>query len=289
VRALGASLLACAALLAGCGDTPDASPDAGARCEVAKGSATMVISRLAFVRADATRTGVADGFDLDGHDSASGDPIGCGRQDYVGPTGALGVDNQLAQLIPLVDSMTGGVLDGALQTAINNGQLLVSITLDDLQNRCDDPSVTVTLRRVAGMPFVGSDMRVDPGQTFDLNRDAPITRARGRVQGGVLSIDATDIPLPVEVLDARFILNLYGGRMRVRLDEGGGGEGILGGGISVAEFSATAERFTISTALRGAVGTTMRLMADLAPNADGRCQNLSAAMVVSLRPAFVNP
>ncbi|MFO0647509.1 MAG: hypothetical protein U0326_14810 [Polyangiales bacterium] len=280
------------ALLAGCADdaaapTPPAGP--GIRCESPKGVSTMVIARFGFVRADTTRAGVSDGFDLDDHDTAPGESVGCGRQDYTAPDGRHGVDNQLALLIPVVDSMTGGALDGAIQTAINGGQLLMTITLEDLDNRCNDPSVTMVFRRVTGMPFVGSDMRVDPGQTFDQTRDLPVTRAHGRVENGVLVTDATNIPLPVEVLDARFTLNLYGARMRLRLDDAGGAEGIIGGGISISEFTATAENFTIPMSLRGAIGTTMRLVADLAPDDNGRCQQLSAAVSLSLRPAFVNP
>lgn len=280
------------ALLGGCADdaAPPAAPSGpGIRCDSPKGSSTMVIARFGFVRADTTRTGVSDGFDLDDHDSAPGDPVGCGRLDYTAPDGRHGVDNQLALLIPVVDSMTGGALDGAIQTAINGGQLLMTVTVEDLDDRCDDRSVTMVFRRVTGMPFVGSDMRVDPGQTFDQTRDLPVTRAHGRVENGVLVTDATNIPLPVEVLDARFTLNLYGARMRLKLDDAGGAEGVIGGGISISEFTATAESFTIPTALRGAIGTTMRLVADLAPDDNGRCQQLSAAVSLSLRPAFVNP
>lgn len=279
------------ALLAGCADDAAAPAPAGPgiRCEAPKASSTMVIARFGFVRADTMRTGVSDGFDLDEHDTGPGESIGCGRQDFTAPDGRRGVDNQLALLIPVVDSMTGGALDGAIQTAINGGQLLMTISLEDVQSRCNDPSVTMVFRRVTGMPFVGSDMRVDPGQTFDQTRDLPVTRARGRIENGVLITEPTNIPLPVEVLDARFTLNLYGARMRLRLDDAGGAEGIIGGGISINEFVATAENFTISTGLRASIGTTMRLVADLAPDDSGRCQQLSAAVSLSLRPAFVNP
>ncbi len=91
------------ALLGGCADdaAPPAAPSGpGIRCDSPKGSSTMVIARFGFVRADTTRTGVSDGFDLDDHDSAPGDPVGCGRLDYTAPDGRHGVDNQLALLIP---------------------------------------------------------------------------------------------------------------------------------------------------------------------------------------------
>lgn len=289
LRTLLLAALACVA----CADesaAPVVTADAGPvlRCDVSK-PPTMVFSRFAFARLDTMRAGVADGFDLDDHDSYTGDSVGCRRPDYTAPDGRAGIDNQLAVLIPVVDSMTGGALDGAIQGAINNGQLLVAFTVEDVQSRCDDPDVTLVVRRASGMPFVGADMRLDPGQTFDVVRDAPVTRVHGRIVGGVLTTDPVDLPLPVEVLTARFTLNLYGARIRMRFDDNGGGEGVIGGGISIEEFTEVVSTFKIPTSLRDAVGSTMRLVADLTPDADGRCQRLSAAVAITLRPAFLNP
>jgi len=278
------------ALSLGCGGDaePPAAAPAGLTCGVPKDSRSVVVARFSFVRADPMRAGVADGFDLDDTASTGGGTTGCGRADFTSPDGARGVDNQLSQLIPAVDAMTAGALDGAIQGAVNNGQLLVALTFEGLDSRCDDPDVTVVLRRVAGVPFVGSDMLVDPGQTFDVMRDQPVTRARGRVRGGVLTIDRTDIPLPVAVFGVRFVLNLYGARMRLRFTEGGA-EGVIGGGISVEEFTREVNTFEIPSALQTLVGTTLRLTADLAPGDDGRCRQVSAAMSLLTRPVFVNP
>lgn len=278
------------ALGLGCGgeaDPPAAGP-AGLTCAVGKDARSVVIARFSFVRADAMRAAVSDGFDLDDAITTGGGTTGCGRADFTSPEGARGVDNQLAQLIPAVDAMTGGALDGAIQGAVNNGQLLLALTFEGLDSRCDDPEVTVVMRRVAGVPFVGSDQLIDPGQTFDVMRDQPATRARGRVRGGVLTIDRTDIPLPVAVFGVRFVLNLYGARMRLRFTEQGA-EGIIGGGISVEEFTREVNTFEIPNALRSLVGSTLRLTADLAPGADGRCQQVSTAMQLVGRPVFVNP
>lgn len=287
-----ALMLACAMALAGCGDADPAAtapaPSTNA-CAVPSGTASMVVTRFAFVRQDAMQTTIADGFDLDGRTSTASDAQACRQPDFTAPDGTMGVDNQLARLIPIVDQMTGGVLDLAVQTAINNGQLLVGITIDDLQDRCNDPSVTVRVRRVAAMPFVGSDMRIDPAQTFDLMRGAPVTTAHGRVRDGVLTIDPTDLPLPIAVLDAQFVATFYNARMRLRLDDQGGGEGILGGGVSADEFIATVRTLNIATGLMMTVATALHLFADLDPDADGHCQRVSGAMALSARTAFINP
>lgn len=288
MRPLALALASCAAALVGCGAPDPAAPAAGA-CAVPAGTASMVLTRFAFVRQDPTRAAVADGFDLDGRTSTAGDALACRQPDFTAPDGTAGIDNQLARLIPIVDQMTGGVLDMAVQTAINNGQLLVGVTVDELQDRCNDPSVTVRFQRVQAMPFVGADMRIDPGQTFDLMRAVPVTSARGRVRDGVLTIDPVDLPLPVAVLDAQFVLTFYGARLRFRLDDAGGGEGIIGGGLSADEFIATVRTLTISQGLMMTVASALHLFADLSPDADGRCQRVSGAMALSARSAFINP
>lgn len=279
--------LALCAALAGCAD--DAPPPAPRRCPTVKREATFVIARLGFVRGDPMPEGVSDGLDLDDHDSTTGDPVGCGRPDFIAPDGRRGVDNQLARLLPAVDQLTGGALDGLIQGAINNGQLLVALTVEDLDDRCNDPDVTLVVRRVQGTTLIGADNLLDPGQTFDLTRTEPVTRARGRVIHGVLTVDPTRIPLPVAVLDARFVLNFYGARARLRLLEDGGALGILGGGVSVREFGAETDRFGIDPPVREVIRTTMRLTADLAPDESGACQQLSAAVAIVARAAFVNP
>lgn len=290
MSARGLVPLAFVALSLGCGGDvdPAATTPAGLTCGVPKQARSLVIARFSFVRADPMRATVSDGFDLDGVNTAGGSPTGCGRADFTAPDGRTGVDNQLAQLIPAVDAMTGGALDGAIQGAINNGQLLIALTFEGLDSRCDDPDVTVVIRRVAGVPFVGSDMLVDPGQTFDVMHDQPVTRARGRVRGGVLTIDPTDMPLPIAVFGVRFVINLSRAQIRLRFSETGA-EGTIGGGINVEEFTREVNTFEIPTALRSLVGTTLRLTADLAPGADGRCQQVSAAMSLLTRPVFVNP
>jgi hypothetical protein len=283
-------LLPVAVVAIGCGgdvDPPAAAPSA-VTCAVPKQARSVVIARFSFVRANPMRATESDGFDLDGVATTGGSPTGCGRADFTAPDGRRGVDNQLAQLIPAVDAMTGGALDGAIQGAVNNGQLLVALTFEGLDSRCDDPDVTVVLRRVGGTPFVGSDMLIDPGQTFDVMRDQPATRARGRVRGGVLSIDPTDIPLPIAVFGVRFVLTLYRAQLQLRFTEGGA-EGVIGGGINVDAFTREVNTFEIPNALRSLVGTTLRLTADLAPGSDGRCQQVSAAMSLMTRHVFVNP
>lgn len=250
---------------------------------------SLVLSRIVFVRESPMRPEVAEGFDLDERVSNAGDSMTCRQGDLTSPDGTPGIDNQLARLLPTVDMMTGGALDGLFQGAINNGQLLVGVTISNVEDRCDDDEVEVSVSRVIGMPFVGSDMTLDPGQTFDLNRNEQVTRMRGRIRNRVLETDPVTLPLPVTILDARFTLPFYGARMRLRFDEEGNATGLIGGGISVNEFIMIASTFNIPMSLKDSVASALRLFADLERDSMGKCQRLSGALDVRARHAFINP
>lgn len=288
MRRANRTLAAVSALLvaASCGEAPEAPR---APCSSPGARRAVVLSAFAFARADPMRGDVVDGFDLDGHVSAGGDLVGCRQGDFTSPEGARGVDNQIARLLPIVDGMTGGAFDGLIQASINNGQLLVAVALDGVDDPRDDGCVTLTFYRVTGMPFVGGDMRIDPDQTFDVDRAQSPTRVLARIRGGVLETDAFDLPLPVAALDARFILPLHGARVRARVAPDGALAGVMGGGIVVETFGAEIQRYGIGAELQRVFLTTLRLMADLAPDEGGVCRQISVGLRFESRPAFVNP
>ena len=98
------ALTCCAGLaLAGC--APDAS--AGAACTPASNTQSTVMVRLGFVR-QGTDDPRVDGFDLYGRVSTTSDNASCRQADFTSHDGTPGIDNQLAKLLPIVDSMTGG-------------------------------------------------------------------------------------------------------------------------------------------------------------------------------------
>jgi len=276
---LAASLLACS----------EAPEVARPPCSSPGAHRAVVLTTFAFTRADPARGDVVDGFDLDGHVSAAGDRVGCRQGDFTSPEGARGVDNQIARLLPIVDSMTGGAFDGLIQSSVNNGQLLVAVAMDGVDDPRDDDCVTLTFYRVVGVPFVGSDLRIDADQTFDVDRAHPPARVPARIRGGVIETDVFELPFPVAALDARFTLDLHGARVRARLGADGSLSGVVGGGIVVQTFGEKIQRFGIGAELQRIFLTTLRLMADLAPDAGGTCQQISVGLRFEARPAFVNP
>jgi hypothetical protein len=261
--------------------------DARVRCPASSRTQTFVLAHIAFVREE--MPGIADGFNLDNRVSREGDVRTCRAGDFTSPSGEPGIDNQLARLMPTVDQMTGGAVDGAIQAAINNGQMLVAVTVSGIDDDCNDDSVDVTVQRVEGMPFVGSDMFVDPGQTFDLMRMVPISRLHGRIVDRTLWTDPALLPLPVAILDAQFTLQFYDARIRLQIAPyGGDSHGIIGGAISLREFAEVlAQIDTIPESLKMQVNAGLALFADLDRDMMGRCQKISGALRIMARPAFV--
>lgn len=299
IKALALSL----AIAAGCGpvqsnsdggdasaaDASDGASEARVACPVASSTQSFVFARIAFVREEMGMTDVADGFNLDSRVSAAGDSRTCRAGDLTSPSGETGIDNQLARLMPTVDQMTGGAVDGAIQAAINNGQMLVVATVSGIDDGCNDDAVNVKVMRVEGMPFVGSDMAVDPGQTFDLMRMVPISDLRGHIENGTLLTDPAMLPLPVAILDEQFTLQFYDARIRLKLGrDGADSPGIIGGAISLTEFAQVlAQIENIPESLKMQVNSGLSLFADLDRDAMGKCQKISGALRIMARPAFV--
>src|SRR5688572_16556007 len=62
---------------------------------------TAVLQKLALGREEPE--GIAPGFNLDGVNSDERDSRSCAKDDFVDADGNVGVDNQLARLLPLID------------------------------------------------------------------------------------------------------------------------------------------------------------------------------------------
>ncbi|MBP6835378.1 MAG: hypothetical protein KA978_31630 [Deltaproteobacteria bacterium] len=276
-------------LALGCsGDEVD--PFAGpvpSQCPSTPMERSLVVTRMRFVKA--TMPGVVDGFDLDGRVSRNDDAASCRRVDFTSPDGTTGIDNQLSLLVPVLETQTAGALDEAVQAAINSGQLLLSMSIEGLDDRRDDPCVQLVFRQLRGMPFVGSDHRLDPGQTFETARDQPVSRVTGRMRDGVIEAGPFPLALPVAVLDARFVLNLHNARIRLRWRSDDTFDGMVGGGIPADELIAIVQTLGIPQELRSLVARLVNGITDLDPDADGNCRRFSSALSFEGRGAFVNP
>jgi hypothetical protein len=265
---------------AGCAAEP---PD----CTIDGEPGLILFRGITFARND--DMGTSEGFDLDGRVSDRSDFEACRKPDFTAPDGTRGIDNQVSELLPIIEMQTGGLrLDDVLQTAIDNGQLLIAFELLGVDDPMNDPCVTVRLRPVVGMPLLGTDGRVLPGQTFDVAPDGEVSTVEGaRIVDGVLEVGPAPVALPVQILDARFTLHVEDAQVRLERQDDGSWRGALGGGISVDEMIQVAMGLNIPSDLMGAVQLVLRTNADLARDAEGDCQQISATLLVDGVPAYL--
>ncbi|MDQ3031283.1 MAG: hypothetical protein M3Y87_02625 [Myxococcota bacterium] len=279
------SAISLAAVLAACGPS---GPAAGPRmCESLAPEHAGIVRSLRF---EVAHMGISEGFDLDGANGAPPEASGCRARDFRDPEGREGIDNQLTAVVPAIEGMVGeGTLDGLLQGAINSGQLLMAITIEGIDDLENDDCVAVSLRPLIGTPLVGTDGRLLDGQTLDIAPEAQISRYEGAVlRDGVVETGPFEIALPVSVLDARFVIDLRGARIRARIGPDGSLRGVLAGAIAneqIIDIALTLGNLTSD--LRMQVTTLVQLIADLEP-VDGRCTAFSASFPFEAGAGFVN-
>ncbi len=238
---------------------------------------------------------IAEGIDIDGIVSEPGDTKTCGKPDFTSPDGRKGIDNQFGGLLPLIKGLVGAEnLDAILEGAIANGQLLILVAVDGVDDAENDECVSVRLGAGLGTPFLDTAGKYEPYQTFGFNEeDTPVSRLpAGRIENGVLYAGPSDIVLPVRALDAAFNLKINAAKLRMKVTEDplNGGlavSGVTAGGIDVEEFKNIVRELNIAGGAVDAITGVVGGVADLAPNADGSCQEVSAGLRIESEPAFL--
>lgn len=285
------SLLAAAALAlcaAGCGDEqlPTVSPDGPCPGGSPR---SYVVSRLAFTRVD-PKTKEAPGFNLDGIVSNGTDATSCFKPDFTDAAGDKGIDNQLAVLIPDVEKILGNAVDGLIQGAINDGQLLILFTLDGAASTTQAACVNLTAEVGKGRPSLDTAGVIEAYQTFDLDKTAEVSHGtRGKIEGGVLTVGPFELAIPIAIFDVKFTLHVHGARFRFTIDPDDGSikNGLLGGGMVPQEILDGVKPGAGVSQYIPVLSIVLNQSADLLPDANGACQQVSAALDFKAAPAFV--
>jgi len=288
-------------LAVGCGDdsappvTDGGTDSAVATCDTADPSATFIIDAMDIGREDPT--GVAPGYDLDMKVSDDTDPAGCFQPDFTSPSGAAGIDNQLAVLAPTIESAAGTDLSVAITDSINGGSILIMPIVENLDNNVNDPCVNLTLLlgQVPGgaAPTLNAAGTLEAGQTFDIDPNsydasgAPLIHVAGAaVVNGHLEAGPVNISLALPVMGNTLTLNIRRAIIAFDIAADGGSisNGLLGGELIVEELI-TAVMALSSSLPVDLVRNTLTSVADLSPNAAGDCESLSVALVFGGIPA----
>lgn len=269
----------------------DAAPD-GAELSRRGG----VVTYATFGRIVDADAGTADGVNVDDRTSDGSEPETCKQRDFVAPDGREGIDNAFGNLVPIIENLAGKEnVQALLETAIKNGQLLIVLGLGDVDSLVNDDHVTLRLGAGSGAPYVDENGDYDPYQTFGFAVSPPVSDfAQAAIVDGVLVAGPSDITLPVRVLDANFDLAIHSAHLRMSitedpLDHGLTMTGVVGGGLVVAQLSDVVKGLNVSQDIITLVPGFAGRYADLAPDANGKCTEISAALLVSTTAAYVDP
>lgn len=257
-------------------------------------SQTTIVSKLAFAR---QKEGVTAGFDVDGfvsdgNQAPDQETNSCSQMDFEDADGTQGIDNQLARLMPLLDTITAADVNLIIKGAIENGQLLTAITLSGIDNFENDPCVEVLFQPGLGSPTLGTDGELDPSQTFEVDKTGPTTQAVGAIKNGYLEIGPFDLNLLVVVFAEKFNLHIQRARVRAKLDplEGGRIVGSIGGGVKIQDLVDIIAEFDLNSGEREAGANFIKGLGDLDYDpATKSCKTMSVGVTMSGRRAFIVP
>lgn len=247
-------------------------------------STQLAVARtLKFARID---DGVSVGFDLDDRVSPRGDRETCGRTDHVSPDGVEGIDNGLADVLPIIERVGGSALEDLVQAAINEGDLLVMLEMHGIDSLEADDDIELTMMRGLGLPYVGTDDRIEPWQTYDVDMEAPWSRASGTLVDGVLEAGPVEFDLPIYVFDFEFLVRVQQGRLRIELDEEGPIRAVVGGIVLMENLLDIANNIEGGQNIAPTLDTIGRTFADMLQQEDGTCAGISVALELDLAGAF---
>ena len=285
MRDFGRWACALALALGGCEAATVKTADAGGTADLgaADGKSThkiYVFDTIGFTRLD--KDGHAPGFNLDDKVSDGSDDSTCDQADFISPDGELGIDNQFATLVPLIEATGISAVEKLLQASIESGGILLLFELDGLDDLVNDPEVHIQVRAAFGAPLLGTNGRLLTDQTFHVSpRDPNVDAGKAVVKDGILTTGPFDIDLPVQVFGKDYTLEARGTFVRFHIvDAERIDQGILGAGVTISSVMAIAKKgaedqsdiLPIVESLVGGKG-------DLAKNAaTGVCDQMSAGL-----------
>ena len=122
------------------------------------------------------------------------------------------------------------------------------------------------------------------------NGAAPSRRATPRqpetsVVGGIVE-SGLELVLPLELFGLQLNFELQDGAMRLTYQEDGTVTGVLAGGVPVQDILTVASEENVDPELVGLMEVLLASTADLAPDEDGTCTQISFTMTFETIPVF---
>lgn len=251
---------------------------------------------------------VARGLDLDG-DSGNGstNPDSCAHENFVGPDGAVGIDNQAYRALGCTrqyrsyDGSGGDIING-YNDRNKTGQTTVVMLLRGVDSLRNDDAVEVVVATTHDRPTLDSQRKFVPDVSYSVSDYSRWRNVlRGRIANGVLMTEPGDITLSqpwgqgaAQAAGKEFAWEFKKARIRVAFQPDGTIKGVLAGYEPI--------RTVIQSSLNGGLGvitvggidcaanfhTLSRLADGIKDPASGRCTAVSSGYDVEGVPAFVN-
>jgi hypothetical protein len=267
-------------------ETPDAGlvGDSGSTDTSVGETLVFLAKRIYFSRIE---DGVSSGFDLDRAVTEQGASTGCGHADFVNLAGDTGIDNQFAQLLPLIEQFGGMAIESYARAAIDSGNLLMMMEVTGVDDLDNDSQVSIGMYRGLGEPLKGTDGSIQPWQTFDRDTANPWVKVNdAQIVDGILIASAFDYTLPFFIFDFAFEITLHDAELRVKLSADGNHTGMFGGAVTIENMLHIADNIDGGEQLPPLIRNVGTSMADLQPDESGTCQALSTVLNIESVGAY---
>jgi hypothetical protein len=178
--------------------------------------------------------------------------------------------------------------EALINDTIRTGELMLVVSMDQVDDPMDDSCVNLSLGRAIGDPMIGTDGSFLAGQTL-----MPDTAFNGAFVPGVALEAGTaegrpvSATIPVQVLDAALEFEVLDGALRIDQAEDGSASGVFAGGIDVATIIRVATEEGIAEEIGQILESVLYLVADLAPDADGACEQVSVTFEYSATSVYL--
>jgi hypothetical protein len=277
------------ALVTGCSSGAPEALDSATKAATCAGPDARpmhwVIDSLHFAR---VTDGVSDGFDLDGTASSGSGTDGCGRADFTSPDGVPGIDNAFGEVIPALENTEFVAAEALINDTIKTGELMLLVSMDHVDDAANDDCIDLSLGRATGDPMLGTDEAFLPGQT--LSRDTSFAEAvvsETFVKDGVATGRPISATIPLQVLDASLEFEVLDGAIRLQQHADGMASGVFAGGLDIATVIYVASNEGIAQELKDILASVLYVVADLAPDENGDCQELSITFEFTATPVYL--
>jgi hypothetical protein len=174
-----------------------------------------------------------DGLDLDGVDSsadASSSGGRCSQQDFIGPHGERGIDNQFYRVVGCSRSYQPSGPSNTFALEMLTGSWGILLTLSGVDDIHNDDSVEVGIYANADPIALSPNRTPLAYATYAIDQDPRFrAKTKGHIKDGVLTTDPVDVRFHWIVNSLRLERPLQHARLRVRISEDGALDGYLAG------------------------------------------------------------